>query len=148
MATVTAYLSCDGAADALAWYSKAFDAKELYRLEMPGGNVGHAEFMIGDTRLMLADEWPEGDILSPKKRGGATTSFGIEVGSTDELDSLWAQATGAGATVEREIADQFYGHRSGTLIDPFGHRWTITTQTEEVSPDEMKRRMEQEFGPS
>jgi len=146
MATVTAYLCCDGATEALDWYSKGFNAEELYRLEMPGGKIGHAEMKIGETRLMLSDEWPEGDIFGPKTRGGATTSFGIEVASTDELDALWAQATGAGATVEREIEDQFYGHRSGTLIDPFGHRWSITTMIEDVPPDEMKRRMEQEFG--
>ena len=146
MPTVTPYLCCEGAADALDFYAKAFNAQELYRLEMPDGKLGHAEMRIGDTRLMLSDEWPEGDILSPKQRGGATTSFSIEVDDTAGLDALWAQALGAGATVEREIENQFYGHRTGTLIDPFGHRWSISTVVEEVSPEEMKRRMEQEFG--
>jgi len=146
MPTVTPYLCCEGAADALDFYAKAFNAQELYRLEMPDGKLGHAEMRIGETRLMLSDEWPEGDILSPKKRGGATTSFSIEVDDTAGLDALWAQALGAGAPVEREIENQFYGHRTGTLVDPFGHRWSISTVVEEVSPEEMKRRMEQEFG--
>jgi len=146
MGAVTPYLCCDGAADAIEFYKRAFGAEELYRLDGPGDMVGHAEISIGDSRLMLSDEWPEGGILGPTKRGGATTAFSIEVDDVDALDAAWARAIGAGATEEEPLTDKFYGYRSGTMIDPFGHRWTIATVVEEVSPEEMQRRMEAEFG--
>ena len=141
MTTVTAYLCIDGASAALAYYEQAFRAKEQYRLEMPDGRLGHAEMTIGDTTIMLSDEWPEGGILGPKSRGGATSSFTIMVESVDALDAMWAAALAAGGTVEREVADQFYGHRTGTLVDPFGQRWSVSAVVEEVSPEEMARRM-------
>ena len=141
MTNVTAYLCVDGASDALDFYAKAFGASELYRLDMGDGRLGHAEMKIGDTSLMLSDEWPEGGVLGPLTRGGASTSFVIQVEDVASLDAMWSEALAAGATVEREVADQFYGHRSGTLVDPFGHRWSISTIIEEVSPEEMKRRM-------
>ena len=141
MTSVTAYLCIDGASDALAYYQQAFGAKEQYRLEMPDGRLGHAEMTVGDTTIMLSDEWPEGGILGPKSRGGATASFTIMVESVAALDEMWAAAIGAGGTVEREVEDQFYGHRTGTLADPFGQRWSISTVVEEVSAEEMKRRM-------
>jgi len=142
MTTVTPYLCVDGAADALDFYRRAFGAEELYRLAMANGNIAHAEMCIGDTTLMLSDEWPEGGVLGPEKRGGASTSFSITVGGVDALDTMWASALDAGATVEREREDQFYGHRTGTVVDPFGHRWTISTVIEEVSPEEMQRRLD------
>ena len=142
MTEVLAYLSVDGAADAIDFYTRAFGAEELYRLPMDDGRVGHAEVQIGDTRVMLADEYPEMNILGPNARGGATASFAIMVDSPEDLDVMWAQALAAGATVEREIADQFYGHRMGQLIDPYGHKWSINAVVEEVSPEEMRRRME------
>jgi PhnB protein len=141
MTDVTAYLCVDGADAALDFYRRAFGAEELYRLEMPDGMVGHAEMRIGDTRLMLSDEFPDGGILGPTARGGPTASFAIMVDGIDALDAMWARATAAGAVVEREPADQFYGHRTGTLIDPFGHRWSISAVVEEVSPEEMQRRI-------
>src|SRR4051812_7678057 len=141
MTNVTGYLCLEGASDALAYYQQAFGAKEQYRLEMPDGRLGHAEMTIGDTLIMLSDEWPEGGILGPKSRGGSTSSFTILVDTVDALDEMWAAALAAGATVEREVADQFYGHRTGSLVDPFGQRWSISAVVEEVSPEEMKRRM-------
>lgn len=142
MTHVTAYLCVDGAADALDFYQRAFGADEQYRLEMGDGKLGHAEMTIGDTTLMLSDEWPEGGVLGPLKRGGATSSFTIMVADAEALDALWARALAAGAGVERPVEDQFYGHRTGTLVDPFGHRWSVNAVLEEVSPAEMKRRME------
>ena len=142
MSEVLAYLSVDGASDAIDFYTRAFGATELYRLPMPDGRVGHAEVQIGDTRVMLADEFPEMNILGPNARGGPTASFAIMVDSPEALEAMWAQALGAGATVEREIEDQFYGHRMGQLLDPYGHKWSINAVVEEVSPEEMQRRME------
>ncbi|MET0421353.1 MAG: VOC family protein [Acidimicrobiia bacterium] len=142
MQTVTAYLSVDGAAAAIDFYSRAFGAKEQYRLLMGDGRIGHAEIVIGDTLLMLADEFPEMDILGPLQRGGTSASFTVEVDSVDALDRMWADAVAAGATVQSEPIDQFYGYRSGALVDPFGHRWGIQTKLENVSPEEMQRRME------
>jgi PhnB protein len=141
MIEVTAHLSVDGAADAIDFYTRAFGAQETFRLPMPDGRVGHAEIKIGATTLMLADEFPEMDIVGPKARGGSTASFSILVDSVDALDAMWAQALDAGAHVEREVADQFYGHRVGHLVDPFGHRWSIGAVIEDVSPEEMTRRM-------
>ena len=141
MTEVTAHLSVDGAADAIDFYIRAFGAQETFRLPMPDGRVGHAELQIGATTLMLADEFPEMNILGPKARGGSTASFSIVVDSVDALDAMWEKAVDAGAQVEREIEDQFYGHRVGHLVDPYGHRWSIGAVIEDVSPDEMKRRM-------
>jgi PhnB protein len=141
MTSVTAYLSVDGADAAIDFYVRAFGAEERYRLDMPDGSVGHAEIAIGDTTVMLADEFPDMGILGPKKRGGPTASFSIEVDDLTALDAMWDDALGAGATVEQERSDQFYGYRSGTVVDPFGHRWAIMTKIEDVSPEEMRRRM-------
>ena len=143
MTTVNAYLSVDGAADALDFYVRAFDAEELYRLAMADGRLGHAEMRIGDTVVMLSDEWPEGNVVAPTRQEGWSTSFSITLDDPADFDHWWNRALDAGATVQREPADQFYGHRSGTLVDPFGHRWAINAVIEEVSPEEMQRRMEQ-----
>ena len=142
MSEVLAYLSVDGASDAIDFYTRAFGATEIFRLPMDDGRLGHAEIRIGDTRVLLADEYPEMNILGPKARGGPTCSFAIMVESPEALEAIWAQALAAGATVEREIEDQFYGHRMGQLLDPYGHKWSINAVVEEVSPDEMRRRME------
>lgn len=135
--SVTPYLTCDGAAKAIDFYTRAFGAKELFRLPM-GDKVGHAEIMIGDSHVMLSDEWPEMDMLGPKKRGGATASLMVYV---DDVDAMFARAVKAGGTVERDTADQFWGDRTATLIDPFGHRWTLATHVEDVPPEELERRM-------
>jgi PhnB protein len=137
--TVTPYLSVNNAGDALDWYARALGAREVIRFEH-GGKVGHAEIRIGDSIVMLSDEWPEGGHLSPQSLGGTPVSLHIYV---DDVDRDFERAIGAGAKQERAVQDQFYGDRTGTLIDPFGHRWSLASHVEDVSENEMKRRMEQ-----
>jgi PhnB protein len=140
--TLNLYISVKGASEALAFYQRAFGAEELYRLSMPDGRVGHAELRIGDSRLMLADEMPEmpdAVARSPRSLGG--TTFGLHVYVAD-VDADFKRAVAAGATVRRPVTDQFYGDRSGTVEDPFGHIWTLSTHIEDVSPEEIRRRME------
>ena len=123
--TITAYISVRNAAAALAFYVEAFDAVEVSRLVSDGdGRIGHAEIMIGNSKLMLADEYPEIDSVGPETRGGPTCSFTIEV---PDADASFARAIAAGAVAERPVDDQFHGNRMGTLRDPFGHRWTLST---------------------
>ena len=137
--TVTPYLIVDGAAEALEFYKNAFGATEKLRLEMPdGGKIGHAEIVIGDSTVMIADEFPELDALGPKSRGGTTVSLCVYL---DNVDVSFSRAVETGATVVRPIQDQFYGDRSGTLLDPYGHKWTIATHVEDVPPEELERRM-------
>jgi len=135
--TVTAYLMVDDAAKALDFYREAFGAEELYRLPM-GDKIGHAEIMIGDTHLMLADEFPDMDALGPNKRGGATASFLIYV---PDADAAYDKAVKAGARADRPLKNEFWGDRIGTVIDPFGHKWSLATHLEEVAPEEMQKRM-------
>ena len=135
--TVTAYLMVDDAARALDFYREAFGAEELYRLPM-GDKIGHAEIMIGDTHLMLADEFPDMGALGPNKRGGATASFVIYV---PDADAAYDRAVKAGAKADRPLKNEFWGDRIGTVVDPFGHKWSLATHLEEVSPEEMKQRM-------
>ena len=136
--TVTAYLIVDDGARAIDFYRAAFGAEELYRLPM-GGKVGHAEIRIGDTNLMLSDEWPDMQALGPNKRGGATASFVIY---GPDCDAAYERAVKAGAKPDRPPSDQFWGDRMGTVVDPFGHKWTLGTHIEDVSPGEMQKRME------
>jgi PhnB protein len=133
------YLACRNAAKALEFYAKAFGATEQMRMAAPDGKIGHAEIKIGNALIMLSDEYPEMKVLSPQTIGG--TPVGIHIYVPD-VDALNTRAIAAGATVERAIADQFYGDRSVTLLDPFGHRWFFATHVEDVAPDEMKRRAE------
>lgn len=136
--SVNAYLIVDDAAKALDFYAQAFGARELYRLPM-GGRIGHAEIRIGDTQLMLSDEWPEMDALGPNKRGGPTASFVIY---GRDADAAWDRAVKAGAKPDRPVKDEFWGDRMGTVIDPFGHKWTLGTHVRDVSPEEMMKAME------
>ncbi|MDP9000562.1 MAG: VOC family protein [Myxococcota bacterium] len=139
--TVTPYLSVQNAAKAIEFYKKALGAEQVVRMDMPGGKVGHAELQIGDSRIMLADEFPDmPDIVakSPASLGG--TTFGINL-YVEDVDARFKRAVDAGATVKRPLKNQFYGDRSGTIQDPFGHVWTISTHVEDVSPEEMKRRL-------
>jgi len=135
--SVTPYLVVDGAAEAIRWYEQAFGATEMLRLPM-GDKLGHAEIRIGDSYVMLADEFPEMDIRGPRSRGGPTSSLMIYV---EDVDSAFDRAMTAGATVDRPVENQVYGDRSGTIIDPFGHKWTLSTHIEDVPADEMQRRM-------
>jgi PhnB protein len=135
--SVTPYLIVHDGARALDFYRQAFGCTELFRLAGPDGKLGHAEIRIGDSVVMLADEHPEMGAVSPQTLGGAAVSLAIYV---EDVDARFAQAVAAGGTVLRPIMDQFYGDRSGTLRDPFGHTWTIATHKEDVPPEEMMRR--------
>jgi PhnB protein len=135
--SVTPYITLNNAAAALEYYKKAFGAIELFRIADPSGRVGHAEMKIGDSVIMMSDEFPEMNVKSPKTLGG--TPFGICL-YVPNVDEVFAQAVAAGGTAERPLMNQFYGDRSGTIIDPFGHKWTISTHIEDISPEEMDRR--------
>jgi len=131
------YLVVDGAAQAIAFYTRAFGAKETMRLAEPGGRIGHAEITIGDALVMLADEHPEINIRGPKALGGSPVTLHLQV---DDVDAVAAGAVAAGATVVFPVKDQFYGKRSGRFEDPFGHVWILSTHVEDVSTEEMQRR--------
>jgi PhnB protein len=135
--SVTPYLIIKGAAQALEFYKQAFGATELFRMEH-NGQIGHAEIKIGDSPIMLADEHPEMKQLSPQSLGGTPVSIMIYV---DDVDTTYKQAIDAGGVEVKAIQDQFYGDRSGTLTDPFGHVWTVATHTEDVSPEEIEKRL-------
>jgi PhnB protein len=135
---ITPYLVMQGAAQAIDFYTKHFDAVEIMRMPGPGGTVGHAELKIGDAIFMLADEMPDRGFRGPKAFGGSPVSLLLYV---EDVDAVVAAAVSAGSTLLRPVADQFYGDRTGTLTDPFGHTWTIATHKEDVAPDEMQRRM-------
>ena len=135
--SVTPYLVIDGAEEAIRFYTEAFGATEILRLPM-GGKIGHAEIRIGDSVVMLADEWPDYGKLGPKSRGGATSGLMIYL---EDVDVAFERAVAAGGTVERPVEDQFYGDRSGTITDPFGHSWTLSTHVEDIAEDELQRRM-------
>ena len=135
---VTTYLTVANGDAALAFYAKAFGAKELFRLTM-GPVVAHAEFQIGDSILMLADENPDWGNKGPLMLGGTPTGFCLYVA---DADAAFAQAVAAGAKVEKPVEDQFYGDRTGTVVDPFGHKWTLATRKETLSPAEMQTRMD------
>lgn len=137
--TATPYLAVRGAAAALAFYAKAFGAKELGRLTMPDGAIAHAEIQIGDSRIMLADEMPDWGNKGPQTLGGSPVGLCLYV---KDADAEVARALQAGAEIVRPVKDEFYGDRSGHIIDPFGHRWTISQRKEDVSFREMQRRME------
>ena len=136
--TVTPYLIVKGGSDAIAFYKRAFNATEIMRVDGPDGKLGHAEIQIGDSRIMLADEHPEMNVLAPQSPGSSGVSICLYV---ENVDDLVAQAIDAGAKVQRPLQDQFYGDRSATLEDPFGHVWTVATHIEDVTPEEIDRRM-------
>lgn len=142
--SVTPYLIIKDAAKAIDYYKKAFGAEEVGRISMPDGKVGHCELQIGNSRIMLSDELPEWGNKSPISLGG--TSVGLCI-YTESVDDVFKRAIEAGGKVDQnmEVKEQFYGDRSGTLIDPFGHRWTIATHVEDVSFDEMQKRMDAMF---
>ena len=135
--TLTPYLSIKGAAAAIEFYKKAFNAVELMRLVGPNGTIGHAEIRIGNSPIMLADEHPPMNFLSPKTIGGSPVLLHLYV---DDSDKMFAQAVAAGATVLRALNTQFYGDRSGTILDPYGHMWSLSTHVEDVSAEEIERR--------
>lgn len=135
--TVTPYLMIKGAARAIEFYKKAFGAKELYRIDAPGGKVGHAEIKIGDSTIMLADEFPDMDARGPEAYGGSPVALLLYV---EDADKVYNQAVDAGAKVKQAIKDQFYGDRSGSVTDPFGHVWHVSTHKEDIPPAELQQR--------
>jgi len=140
--TATPYLIVNGAAQALEFYKKAFGATEMMRFPGPGGKIMHAEIKIGDSPIMLADEAPEMGARSPKTVGGTPVSLLLYV---EDVDAWASKAVAAGAKVQRPVQDQFYGDRTGTFEDPFGHVWSIATHKEDVSLEEMKKRAASAF---
>ena len=142
--SVTPYLIMKDAEKAIEFYTKAFGAKEIGRITMAGGKIGHAEIQIGNSRLMIADEFPEWGNKGPVTLGGTPVGLCIYV---ENVDEVFRRAIEAGGKTDQnmEVKDQFYGDRTGTLIDPFGHKWTIATHIEDVSFEEMQRRSDAMF---
>ena len=137
--SVTPYLSIRGASEAIDFYKKALGAKEVMRMPGPDGQIGHAELLIGNSRVMLADEHPQMQFVGPATRGGTTVHLHVYV---PDVDKLVAKALTAGARLVRPVKDQFYGDRLGTIEDPFGHVWHLATHKEDLSKAEMKKRAE------
>jgi PhnB protein len=137
--SVTPYLIVRDAAKAIDFYKEVFDAVELMRLTGPDGKIGHAELRIGNARVMLADEMPEMGYRGPLALGGSAVSLLLYV---DDVDRRFERALAAGAESKRPVADQFYGDRSGTLVDPYGHQWSLATHKEDVPQQEVQRRYE------
>jgi len=141
--SVTPYLIIDGAAKAIEFYKNVFGATEILRLPGPDGKLGHAEIRIGDSVLMMADEMKDMGYRSTKALGGNPVGIMLYV---EDVGRTFEKAVASGATVEKPVQDQFYGDRSGTVLDPFGYKWTIATHVEDVSPEEMKRRIADLYG--
>ena len=139
--TATPYLVIKGAAAALDFYKTVFGAAEIMRMPGPGGMVMHAEIKIGDSMIMLADEFPDMGFRGPQSLGGSPVGINLYF---PDVDARFALALKSGATEKRPVQNQFYGDRSGTIVDPFGHVWTIATHVEDVAPEEMNRRFEAE----
>jgi PhnB protein len=135
--TIIPYLSIKGAADAIEFYKKAFGASESMRVAQPDGRIGHAELRLGDSRIMLADEFPDMDFRSPLSMGGSPVHIHLYV---ESVDTVVGRAVSAGAKVIRPVQDQFYGDRTGTVADPYGHVWHVATHTEDLSPEEIGKR--------
>ncbi|MEA2242661.1 MAG: PhnB protein [Solirubrobacteraceae bacterium] len=135
--TVSPYLAVEDAASAIDYYVSAFGAKEVVRMDAPGGKIGHAELEVGDSRIMLSDPFPGGSTQPPKQLGGTSVSVFMYV---EDVDAVVQRAVEAGATVTMEVADQFWGDRFGAITDPFGHVWSIATHVEDVPAEEMAER--------
>jgi PhnB protein len=134
---VMAYLTIDGAGDAIDFYTRVLGAEQRVRMDGPDGKVGHAELQIGDSVVMLADTFPGMGGPSPKTLGGTPVGLMVYV---EDVDDTFRRALDAGATEDEKVEDRFYGDRAGQFIDPFGHRWMVATHIEDVPPDEMAKR--------
>jgi PhnB protein len=141
--TVNAYISVGNASEAIEFYKRAFGAKERARMEGPPGKIAHAELEIGDSVIMLSDQFPQSPTKPPKELGGTSASLMLYVENVDEFVQ---QAVDAGATLEMPVETQFWGDRYGRVEDPFGHNWQIATHVEDVPPDEMAKRAEEVMG--
>lgn len=140
--SVTPYLSIQGAAEAIEFYQRAFNATEMFRLVASGGEIRHAEIKIGNSFIMLADPCETGAFRSPQSLGGSSIGLYVYV---KDVDALFAQAVDAGAKVVKAVEDQFYGDRNGTLEDPFGHVWFLGTHKEDLTSEEINKRAEEFF---
>ena len=140
--TVTPYLTISGAKDAIEFYKLAFGATEVLRLNTPTGDIAHAEIKIGDSRIMLAESCPDSPMPSPDTLGGSTVAMHLYV---EDVDVMFEQAIDAGALDIQSVEDQFYGDRMGTLKDPFGHIWFVSTHIEDLTPEEIQQRAEALF---
>jgi PhnB protein len=136
--SLTPYLVVNGAAAAIEFYKKAFGATERFRMPGPDGRIGHAELQFGNSAIMLADECPERGARGPKSIGGSPISLYLYM---ENVDAVIDRAVSAGATLKQPVVNQFYGDRSGGVEDPFGHVWYVATHIEDVSPEEMQKRM-------
>lgn len=141
--TVTPYLICDGAAQAMEFYRAVFGAQAVGTLAMPGGKIGHAQMRIGNALIMLADEFPEMDTFGPKRIGGTPVKLQVYV---EDCDAVVAKALERGATLTRPIEDKFYGDRAGMITDPFGHVWNVSTRKENLTWEEIEQRARKMFG--
>jgi PhnB protein len=135
--TVTPYLAVDDAAKAIDWYKRALGAEERVRMDTPDGKIGHAELAIGDSLVMLSDPFPQASMKSPKELGGTSAGVFLYV---EDVDAVVKKAVDEGATVTMEVEDQFWGDRFGSVLDPFGHQWSVATHVEDVPPEEMAER--------
>ncbi|MBP1204205.1 putative glyoxalase superfamily protein PhnB [Duganella sp. 1411] len=138
MHTVTPHLVCDGAAAAIEFYKRAFNAVEAARMQTPDGKIMHAMVRIGDSNVMLVDEFPDYGSVGPKKLNGSPVTLHVYV---PNVDQVFAQAVAAGATVKMPVENQFWGDRYGQVIDPFGHHWSLATHVKDMTPEEMKEAM-------
>ncbi len=143
MHTITPHLVCAGAADAIEFYKNAFGAEELMRIPGPDGKLGHAMLRIGDSALMLADEFPQWDSFGPRALKGSPVTLHLAVA---DVDQAFERAIAAGARVRMPLADMFWGDRYGIVEDPFGHRWSMATHIRDVSPEEMAAEMAKAIG--
>ncbi len=138
------YITVKGADDAIAFYKRAFHAEEQFRLQDPEtGRIGHSEIRVGGNTIMISDEYPDFGALSPDSLGGSPVKLHLYV---EDADEVFARALEAGATELRPMKDEFYGDRTGTVMDPFGHTWMVASRMEEVSPEEMQKRWQQMMG--
>jgi PhnB protein len=136
--SVTPYLLIDGAARAIEFYKQAFGATELFKMDMPGDKIGHAEILIGDSRIMMADDCGgESPFRNPRSSGSSPVGLHVYV---EDVDKIFSQAVDAGAKIIKPVQDQFYGDRTGALEDPFGHIWFVATHKQDLSPEEIRKR--------
>lgn len=140
---ITPYLCVNDSVAAIEFYEKAFGARQRLRIAAPGRKVGHAELTIGKALIMLADEYPEMQFRSAASLGGSPVTIHLYV---EDVDAFCQRAVAAGARLVQAVEDRFYGDRSGTLVDPFGHVWAISTHKEDVSPEELQRRAAAMYG--
>ncbi|MEO8401923.1 MAG: VOC family protein [Gammaproteobacteria bacterium] len=141
--SITPYLTVSDAAGAIAFYKKAFGAKEIMRFDGPNGKIAHAEIQIGDSKIMLGDECPEGNARTPGELGGSPVGIHLYI---KDVDGVVKRAIANGAKATRPVQDMFYGDRAGGLVDPYGHNWYVSTHIEDVTPAKMKKRIAELFG--